>query len=152
MVNELVLMMGGAGSGKSTVRAREYATATVVDCDAIKAEHPAYDAKNPSLVHEWSSQEATRRLYGAIANGEQVVFDGTGSTADKYVQFANAAHAAGYTVTLCYVTCDIAVAMARNAKRARTVPEFVVRESHARVGLSYEIVSRYVDSVRVIQN
>lgn len=147
-----ILMMGGTGSGKSTVRMRDYDDMTVVDSDVIKARHPAFDPKHPGLVHEFSSQEATREFYGALSRREAVVFDGTGSTADKYVQFAHAAHSAGYRVTVVYVTCDVAVALDRNRTRARTVDESVLRASHARAGTSFEIVSRYADEVRIVHN
>ena len=147
-----IFMMGGPAAGKSTVRQRDYAGLAVVDCDEIKREHPDYDEKNPSATHDWSSAEATRRFYAALGAGVDVVFDGTGNTAEKYVAFINAAQAAGYATEVCYVATDLATALARNARRARVVPEAVVRERHARVATSFEIVSRYADGVRIVRN
>ena len=147
-----IFMMGGPAAGKTMVRARDYADATAIDCDAIKAERADYDPKNPSANHEASSQEATRRFYAALGTGQPVVFDGTGNTAEKYVGFVLAAQSAGYETELCYVTTSLATALARNASRARVVPEDVVRERHARVATSFEIVSRYADRVRVVRN
>lgn len=147
-----IFMMGGPAAGKSTVRAREYADVAFVDCDAIKSQHPAYDPKQPELIHEWSSQEATRRFYALLGQGVDVVFDGTGNTAEKYVAFIQAAQVAGYATEVCYVTTCLATALARNSARARVVPESVVRERHARIATSFEIVSRYADGVRIVRN
>jgi len=147
-----IFMMGGPAAGKSTIQARDYAGLLVVNADSIKEEHPDYDVTQPSLLHEWSSTEATRRFYAAIAAGVDVVFDGTGNTAEKYVLFINAAHTLGYTTEVCYVTVDLAVALARNAQRARVVPEAVVRQRHASVATSFDIVSRYAGVVRIVNN
>jgi predicted ABC-type ATPase len=145
-------MMGGPASGKTMVRGRDYAGLIVVDCDEIKAERQDFDPVNPGQHHEWSSQEATRRLYAALGAGLDVVFDGTGNTAEKYVAFIHAAQAAGYKTEVCYVATTLDAALARNRQRARTVDESIVRERHARVAVSFEIVSRYADRVRVVRN
>ena len=151
-----IFMMGGPAAGKTTVRKREYdlpaLNAIIVDSDAIKAEHSEYDPRDPSRVHAWSSQEATRRFYAAIGTGADVVFDGTGNSAEKYVTFIHAAQASGYETELVYVTCDLHEALRRNAARERVVAEDVVRERHATVATSFEIVSGYVDRVRVVRN
>ena len=147
-----IFMMGGPAAGKSTVRARDYAEMTAIDCDAIKAEHPRYDPRQPNVVHEWSSQEATRRFYAALGTGQDVVFDGTGNTAEKYVAFIQAAQVCGYVTEICYVTTDLATALVRNAERDRRVSDDVVRDRHARIATSFEIVSRYADGVRIVRN
>jgi len=146
-----IFMMGGPASGKSTVREQLFSGLTAIDCDAIKATHPDYDPKNPQLVHEWSSQEATRAFYAALGTGVDVVFDGTGNTAEKYVTFIQTARSAGYTTEVVYVTCDLQTAIARNAARERTVDENIVRSRHATIATSFEIVSRYADAVRVVR-
>ena len=147
-----IFMMGGPAAGKSRVRAAQYGACAYVDADEIKREHPDYDPKNPSVVHEWSSQEATRRFYALLGTGQDVVFDGTGNTAEKYVGFIQDAQQAGYATELVYVTTDLATALARNAARERVVSEGIVRDRHARVATSFEIVSRYADTVRVVRN
>jgi len=69
-MNTLVLMVGGSGSGKSTVRADRFNGLPVVDCDEIKKEHAGFDPKNPALVHEWSSAER-RRTSSGCASGSR---------------------------------------------------------------------------------
>ena len=51
---KVVFMLGSPASGKSTVAKKKYSDMVILDCDEIKKEHPDYDPKNPSLVHEWS--------------------------------------------------------------------------------------------------
>lgn len=147
-----IFMMGGPASGKSTVRQRLFAGITVVDSDAIKATHPDYNPADPSALHAWSSTEATRAFYAALSTGQDVVFDGTGSNAEKYVAFINAAHAAGYLTEVVYVTTDLGTAIARNAARARVVPEAIVREKHAALAVAVDIVAKYAGSIRIIKN
>lgn len=147
-----IFMMGGPAAGKSTVRRKLFATLPVIDCDAIKASHSEYDAKNPAALHEWSSMEAARAAYMAIGDGASFVFDGTGSTAEKYIGFMQAASAAGFETILVYVACPLATAIERNASRERVVPEHVVREKHSSIAISYEILSRYAETVKVVNN
>lgn len=144
-------MMGGPAAGKSTVRKARFAEMAVVDCDIIKAGHPDYDPKNPSALHAWSSAAATRQFYAALASGTDVVFDGTGSTAEKYVKFIQDAQAAGYETEVCYVTVSLKTAIARNAARERSVPVEVVREKHSLIATSFDIVSRFADRVTVVR-
>ncbi len=147
-----IFMMGGPASGKSTVLAKMFPGILTIDSDAIKAEHPDFDINDPSALHAWSSNEATRRFFAAISSGEAVVFDGTGSTAEKYVRFINAARELGYETTLVYVKTSLTEALARNAKRARTVPEEIVREKFSNIATSFDIVSGYADHIEVVRN
>jgi predicted kinase len=67
-----IFMMGGPAAGKSTVRAKMFAGVVAIDSDSIKAEHPEYDESKPWALHEWSSQEASRRFYAALGTGKSV--------------------------------------------------------------------------------
>jgi predicted ABC-type ATPase len=145
-------MVGGPGAGKSFIARRELAGVAIVDCDAIKAEYPEYNPERPQDVHEKSSQEATRRVFAAISRSESVVFDSTGTNPDKLAMFASAARSAGFRVEALFVVCDLSVAMARAAARARKVPMEIVREKHAAVSDAWLVVRAFVDSARMIEN
>ena len=121
----LILMAGAAGSGKSWARENDadLAALPVVDSDDIKKEHPDFDPKQPQLIHEWSSVEATRRFYGKLAAGESFIFDGTGTNAEKYI-----------------------------AMRERTVPAHVVREQHSLLPVAIQIIRDAADNFRTIKN
>ena len=107
-------MMGGSGSGKSYVRNIRYAGMTTLDCDDIKTTHPDYDPKNPQDLHAWSASELKRAFFATTATGESFVYDGTGSTAERYVNYITHAQEMGYEVEVCYVTVPLTVALKRN--------------------------------------
>ena len=148
----LYMMAGGPGSGKGYIIAKHYSELSVVDCDRIKSEHPDYDPKNPSALHEWSSIEASREFYWRLSIGDDFIYDGTGTNAEKYIAMANAAHAAGFNVTLVYVKASLVTSLRRNAERARTVPEHLVIEKHASIATSVALIRDTVNSVEIYLN
>ncbi len=152
-MKQLILMMGGPASGKSYIRKKMFRGMVTIDSDVIKREHPDYDERTPSMeIHSWSSSRASQRAEQAIQTGVSFVFDGTGSTAEKYVNLIKRAHKAGYRTKLVYVVCDLQTALKRNRERVRTVPEVIVKEKHASIADSFEIVSRYAQGVQVVNN
>lgn len=150
---EMVFTMGLPAAGKSYTAARLYPTHTAIDPDAVKESHPDYDPKNPAALHAWS-QEVTEAIFAeAIRTGAgSFVVDGTGTNAEKMVRRINQAREAGFSVTLLYVTCDLETSLRRNAERTRVVPESIIRSKALDVATSFEIVSQYVDAVRVVEN
>jgi len=147
-----VFMMGGPAAGKSRVVSDRFEGWKVLDCDAIKAEHPDYDPKNPGALHAWSGEVLTRRFYAQLGTGESFVYDGTGANAERTVAWMEDAKAAGFEIVVCYVACRLTTALKRNAARERVVPEHIVREKYSVIATSFEIVSRYADRVEVVNN
>jgi predicted kinase len=147
-------MMGGPGSGKSYVRENDAAMAglRVIDADSFKAAHPDYDPKNPGALHAWSSVECTKAFYGALSGTDSFVYDGTGTNAEKMVNWMMQAREAGFAVELVFVRCPLNVALQRNARRERVVPEHIVIEKHAQVGAAFTICSGYATTVRTVDN
>ena len=153
MTKQVILMMGGPASGKSYIRAEMFDGVKVIDCDEIKKEHPEYDGHNPTMeIHAWSSVKALQLADDSIKNKESFIYDGTGSTAEKYVKIIKKAHQAGFNTKLVYVVCDLKTALERNKNRSRTVSDAIVKEKHASIADSFEIVSRYVQEIKVVNN
>ena len=156
MASEMVFTMGLPAAGKSTTVAARYATThNVIDPDMIKESHPDYNPKAPEALHEWSSECAEQMFAAAIAAGAGCfVVDGTGTNAEKMARRIKQAREAGFFVRLLYVRCTIETSLRRNALRARTVPEFVIRERARDIATSFEIVAGYVgmDAVEVANN
>jgi predicted kinase len=151
----LFLMMGGPASGKGTVIAKTsyLNTLEVVDCDTFKALHADYDPKNITQeVHDFSIVLCERAFFAALGTGASFIYDGTGCNAEKYVAKTAEAHAAGYNVEVVYVTCSMASAIIRNAKRERSVPENLLRDKYSTIATSFEIISRYVDNTTIVNN
>lgn len=148
-----VLTMGLPGAGKSTVIARMgLDTMPVVDPDRIKEGHPDYDPKNPEALHDWSKRQAEAAISNLVADGSDLLIDGTGTNVEKMVRRAQDLQAAGYTVKVLYVQVSLQTALARNAARERTVPEYVVRDKAEAISTAAEIVARYVDMFVTVPN
>ena len=148
----LIFMAGSPGAGKGYTIAKHYGDWTVVDCDAWKARHPDYDPKNPGVVHEWSSNMAEAEFYSRMERRESFIMDGTLTNVEKSVVKINEAKALGYNVVICFVKVALATALQRNANRERVVPESIVCEKFALIGTCVDILSRYADEVRTIEN
>lgn len=150
-----ILTMGLPGSGKSTAITNLYGfdhSFTVIDPDLAKAGHPDYDPKNPQALHTWSKSVTDAQLAAALDAREDVIIDGTGTNAEKMVQRINRLHGLGYTVTVLYVRVSLDTAIARNARRARTVPEEIVREKAELITTAAEIVAAYADDFVTYHN
>lgn len=154
MAPTLYCMIGGPGAGKSYVRRNdpELADLPVVDCDQWKKRHPDYDPNNPSAVHAWSSEKCTKQFFGMLAGDDSFVYDGTGTNAEKMVDWIMRAQSAGFRVELVYVRCPLNTALERNANRDRVVPEHIVRDKHEVVDTSFRISRGYADAYRIVDN
>lgn len=152
MEKKLVIMAGLPGSGKSYVRQNKYADLRVIDCDEIKKTIAGYDPKNPGAVHAESKILEAQEIYKAFGNGDSFVYDTTATNWAKIVKMITDAQAIGYKVELCFVNVSLATALARNAKRERTVDESIIKEKHSLLPTSLMVLQKYVDSYVVVNN
>ncbi len=152
---EMVFTMGLPGAGKTTVLAKLGLTAThcIIDPDLFKQAHPDYDPKNPSALHAWSSLQAEAQLARVLKAGVgNWIVDGTGTNSDKMIRRIRKARAAGFSIKLVYVRVTLATALKRNATRARTVPEDVVRMKALDISVSFGLVAPEANKVEVVDN
>ena len=155
MKNLAIFTMGLPGSGKSTVANRlfDLDAMDVIDPDAIKADHPDYDPKNPSALHAWSNEQAELIYSASLSAGVLDVFvDGTGTNAEKMIRRMGQAREAGYKVILLYVRVSLETAIQRNADRERVVPEYIIREKALDIAVSFSLATAYADSTTVVDN
>lgn len=148
----LLLTAGCGGSGKSTIRKREFADLIGVDPDEIKKTIKGYDPKNPQRVHRESSIKAKREFFRMLGTGKDFYFDGTGKSIEKYVTLINEAKSAGYEVKLLFVEASLETCLTRNARRERTVPARILTETHALLKISIDVLSQYVDELITVNN
>ena len=147
-----IFMMGLPAAGKSTYVASTFTTFNVIDPDAIKATHPDYNPKDPTPLHAWSKAESERLLDEAYQAEDNVIIDGTGTSAEKMVSRVNRAKALGYTTKLIFLKVSLETSLKRNAARARVVPTEVIVEKAETVSTAFEIVKQYVDSHEIVHN
>ncbi len=145
--------MGLPGSGKSRVVAERHPDVQIIDPDAIKAGHPDYDPKSPGDLHGWSKDVADAKFANATGAGVgDWLLDGTGTLVDKLVKNIRHAKACGFNTRLLFVAVSLETAIARNAKRERTVPESIIREKAEVIYTAFEIAAKEVDDVDVVWN
>ncbi len=150
---EMVFLMGLPASGKSTTAKNLYgSTHSFIDPDLIKESHPDYNPAEAYKIHDWSKNEEEKMWMSALISDGQFVIDGTGTNAEKMVRRINQAQTMGFDTKLLYVTCTLETSIRRALKRTRQVPLEMIREKALNIQTAFEIVSKYVESIQVIDN
>lgn len=155
--NWAVILAGGSGSGKGYVISHKIAIdAKIIDVDQLKKLYTIaakkgktikddrdYDFKNPEDVgalHDIVDKKAYKEkiedmFYASHVNGNRpnIIYDITGSKADKLKNLGKMLKDMGYQVSLVWVLTNRQVAMMRNLCRARVVPAEIFHETHNKV-------------------
>ena len=164
-----IMTMGAAASGKSSaLRGIDTKRFVVMDPDNVKTQLPEYDkAVNggpktyrdaAAMSHEESSYVAKQILNQAIARGNHIIVDGTGSDATSFLKKAEKLKAAGYTVHVTMSYLPEKVGMARMFKRAedtgRLVKVNIAHKGYHDVprNLDQIVHSPHVDSFKLVDN
>jgi len=121
----LVVLMGAAGSGKSTFAARHFAPDEVLSSDAFRALIAGDEADQRATVPAFAALH--RALEHRLGAGLLTVVDATNVTAHARVQLTRRARAAGVPAIALVLDLPLDVVLARNAARTRVVPEDAVR-------------------------
>ena len=149
-----IFLMGIPAAGKSTLTRKRYgadARYLIIDPDEIAEKLPGHSPKDPQITHGEASRLAEEQWQGALkARDRNVIFDGTGTKAEKLVRRMKEAKAAGYRTKLLYVTIPLELALRRNQERPRTVPEHIVLEKAAQINETYETVKPFADSIEEV--
>jgi predicted kinase len=129
------ILVGVPGSGKS------HHTASLTGAVVVSADHYfvevgggvyAFDPTKLGAAHG----QCLRRYTEALQRGEShVVVDNTNTTTLEMAPYVSLALAYGYAVTIVRVTCDPAIAAARNT---HGVPEGAIRAMHARIEATFQ--------------
>ena len=166
---EFILTIGGSGSGKSTIAAREYPAAVFMDCDAVKmtarkgrpARNPAPvdyvpgDATVTAALHRWSKVEndaIVDATLAAGAAGQSFIMDSTGCNVERMAAVIEAARNGGWHTVLMFVDVCEATSHRRNQMRMRTVAADVVAEKHRLVGAAWIALRSLPDAAVRIDN
>jgi len=156
-----VIMGGPPGAGKSTYLKKSgfkyinYANFFLINADDVRELLPEYTGWNSSAVHEEAS-DITKELIAQVgANCRQdIIWDGTLSKSDKYIEMTKRLHGMGYKVYVIYIMVPKEVSIERANTRykgsGRYVPLNVI-EDHFSRGMNpfYKLIP-YVDGYRLI--
>ena len=134
-------LAGGPGSGKSfVVRKTTGGTGLrIVNSDpafellikkaslSLKMPESEFDRREPLRKH--AGKLAKKRKANYVEGRLGHIIDGTGHDADRLLDQARGLEELGYDTHMIFVNTSLDVALQRNAKRARSVPESIVVKS-----------------------
>jgi predicted kinase len=130
----LVLLIGAAGSGKSTFAARHFAPDEVLSSDAFRALLAGDEANQ--AVSRAAFAILHRELERRLRERRLTVVDATNSERHHRRSLVRRAEAAGVPSVALVLALPGAVVLDRNRRRARSVDEAVVRTHLAGVALA----------------
>ena len=134
-------LAGGPGSGKSYVVRKTTGGSglRVVNSDDafenllkkanLSLKMPAEEEEAREVHRQRAKKLTTKREANYVEGRIGLVIDGTGKEYDKIAKQATELKPLGYDVHMIYVNTSLDTALARNAKRARSVPEDIVVKS-----------------------
>ena len=128
-------LAGGPGSGKSYIatRATGGTGLKMVNSDPVferllvkaglSKKMPPEEFERKEVVRGKAKAITARQQEGFVEGRLGMVIDGTGKDADKILYQKNMLEGLGYDTYMIFVNTSIDVALANNARRARSVPE-----------------------------
>lgn len=127
----LVVLIGAAGAGKSTLAARLFAADEIVSSDALRAliSGDETDQRVSGVAFRILHRTVGQRL----ARGQLTVVDATNTEATVRRPLVARAHAAGIPITAIVLDIDPATVAHQNAGRARVVDTDVIERHLAAV-------------------
>ena len=125
----LVVLVGPAGAGKSTLAARHFAPSEVLSSDALREELTG--DPGDQRVTRRAFELLHRRLEARLAAGRTTVVDATNVTPAARRSLLRIAAAHGAPAVAIVLALDPAIVRIRNAGRDRVVPAEVVARHHA---------------------
>lgn len=129
------ILVGIPGSGKSTVR-NSIENVTVISSDDFIEGHAKEQGKTYNEVFKdvvgVAQRHCTVLFEQVIESGENFIWDQTNITSEKRRSIL-AKIPSDYKKVALYLDTPLEVAIERNAKRERNIPEGVIRDMHSRL-------------------
>lgn len=169
-----IVTMGGPASGKGSVLGAligNHKDFVLSDPDACKEQLPEYQravqygehegmpvsaVDAAAMAHEESSDLADAIREKAVAERKNVVVDGTGKNAEKFMARIKDLQKAGYHVKLVLPHAPMKTASSRAQSRAtgtgRYVPDEIVEQAHHLIPGNFEKIARVVDDFHLFDN
>jgi predicted ABC-type ATPase len=165
---EAVLMMGGPGSGKSTIiesilNPTDRKNMVLADPDSIKAKLPQYreDLKAgkkdaATKAHAESKKIVKTLLDNVISTRRHLLYDATGANKKDYEDLMAQLKRAGYNITLVMTHVPVEEGLSRVKARAtetgRDVPESIVRAVYTSAPKNFKDLAPTADDAFVFDN
>ena len=136
-------LAGGPGSGKSFVTNRAFggtglkpinsdnAFERSLKKNGLSLKMPEDEAEARDIIRDRAKAVTSTQMDLSIKGRLGLVIDGTGRDYDKIKQQKALLDQLGYDSYMIFVNTTLDVALERNSKRERSVPEYITRKSHA---------------------
>jgi predicted kinase len=142
-MSELILLVSIPGAGKSTF-AQRYSSEIVLSSDKLRGIVGTDESDQSVSGKVFSIMEAMADYF--LSQGKDVVVDATNTTRKARKEFIKIGRKNGSKISAYVFPVPLEVAKARNAGRARVVPDFVLDRMHA--GFEMPLVGE-VDEVKL---
>jgi predicted ABC-type ATPase len=157
--DQAVFMSGGPASGKTSLLKKQFGAAegfAVIDPDRIKGYDPVMQLgvamgmkQAAALAHENSSRLSKEVYATARDRGFNVLMDGTGANAGKYIGQMQELKGKGYQITLLaqHVPEEVGVkrALARADRTGRYVPREFIQHAYEVIPGNFERIAQVAD-------
>ena len=148
-------LAGGPGSGKSFVVRKttgglgmrvvnsDDIFEKLLDKEGLSKKMPASEKEPRDVVRQRAKELTAKKKANYLEGRLGLIIDGTGKDYDKIARQATKLKQLGYDVHMIFVNTSLDVALERNAKRARSVPEPLVVKSWKSVQSNIGKFSQY---------
>ena len=138
-------LAGGPGSGKSFVTARAFggtglkainsdnAFERALKKNGLSLKMPEDEAEARDIIRDRAKATTTNQMDLSIKGRLGMVIDGTGRDYDKINYQVSLLKQLGYDCYMIFVNTSLDVALERNRRRERTVPEYITKQSWTKV-------------------
>lgn len=135
-----VFMIGGSGSGKTYITNKlglphmgfvqlnsDYPLEKYMEREGLNMKMPPEERERRDIVRDKAKRVANARADEALHQRLGIYIDGTGANKDETIDYDKLLKSMGYETAMVFVNTNLETALARNQKRARTVPEEIAR-------------------------
>ena len=143
---KVIFLVGGAGSGKSTITGKLALGYKIINPDDImepilneldvpldQSTHTKEQASLWGKVQAMVNKEIKDMITEAMATGENIIIDGTGASKKKMEELHGLFTQLGWDVGGLHVDTSVEVAKERNSKRDRKLRDVIVERNHEMV-------------------
>ena len=145
----LYVMIGPAGSGKSTASKNLFQNCIRVCPDSVRKElfGDEADQREPGKVFHI----AYTRMEDALCNGFDVVFDATNTTAFARKRVLERVDAIQHTAVAVYMNTPLEECKRRNRARGRVVPDAVIERQYAQMMREASSIPYQFDEICIVE-
>ena len=164
-IYKAIFVIGGPGSGKSFVTRKlglanfgfvqinsDYPFEKYMRREGLNFKMPPEEKEQRDKVRQGSKRVMASKEEMAIFQGLGLYIDGTGAKKDNILSMDQKLKMLGYDTAMVLVNTDIGTAIARNKKRERSVPDYILKDRWSGVQQNIGFYQNHFDKFFIIDN